>query len=120
LQRQAASLQTAASLALLQLSLTLAATTPLLTPLLPLPPHIHHRCRMVFVVVLSLSLTFLNYRGLNVVGHTAMTTTVFIITPFLLLCGLAAPYAEPRNWLAFDASTVQWSTFLNIMFWNLK
>jgi amino acid transporter len=75
---------------------------------------------MVFVVVLSLSLTYLNYRGLNVVGHTAMTTTIFIITPFLLLCGLAAPHAQPANWLKFDASAVKWSTFLNIMFWNLK
>lgn len=75
---------------------------------------------MVFVVALSLSLTYLNYRGLNVVGHTAMTTTIFIITPFLLLCGLAAPHAQPANWLKFDPAAVKWSTFLNIMFWNLK
>lgn len=77
-------------------------------------------CRLVFVVVLSLSLTYLNYRGLNVVGHTAMTTTIFIITPFVLLCALAAPHAQPSNWLRFEPEKVQLSTFLNIMFWNLK
>lgn len=72
------------------------------------------------MLALSLSLTYLNYRGLNVVGHTAMTTTIFIITPFVLLCGLAAPHADPANWTKFEPGAVQWSTFLNIMFWNLK
>jgi amino acid transporter len=75
---------------------------------------------MLFVLALSFSLTYLNYRGLNVVGHTAMTTTIFIIAPFVLLCGLAAPHAQPANWMKFDPGAVQWSTFLNIMFWNLK
>jgi amino acid transporter len=54
---------------------------------------------MVFLVTVSLLLTYLNYRGLNVVGQTAMTTTLFIITPFVLLCVLAAPHVEPTNWL---------------------
>lgn len=51
------------------------------------------------MLAVSLSLTYLNYRGLSVVGHTAMTTTIFIITPFVLLCALAAPHATPSNWL---------------------
>lgn len=54
---------------------------------------------MAFLLSVSLLLTYLNYRGLNVVGQTAMTTTLFIITPFVLLCLLAAPHVEPSNWL---------------------
>jgi amino acid transporter len=54
---------------------------------------------MAFLVTVSLLLTYLNYRGLNVVGQTAMTTTLFIIMPFVLLCVLAAPHVEPTNWL---------------------
>eukprot|EP00775_Hariotina_reticulata_P008091 gene8091-8284_t len=76
--------------------------------------------RMVFLLVLSLLLTYLNYRGLHVVGNFAVTTTILIAMPFLLLCALALPQAQPANWLKVDYSTVQWGTFLNIMFWNLN
>jgi hypothetical protein len=71
-------------------------------------------------MTLSLCLTYLNYRGLSAVGHTALTTTVFVAAPFVLLCGLAAPHAQPANWFVFEPSKVQLSTFINIMFWNLK
>uniref|UniRef100_A0A383VUM4 Amino acid permease/ SLC12A domain-containing protein n=1 Tax=Tetradesmus obliquus TaxID=3088 RepID=A0A383VUM4_TETOB len=76
--------------------------------------------RMAFLLSVSLLLTYLNYRGLNVVGQTAMTTTLFIITPFLLLCLLAAPHVEPSNWLQVDWGSVKWGTYLNILFWNLN
>lgn len=49
-----------------------------------------------------------------------MTTTLFIIAPFLLLCAFAAPQVNPSNWLQVDVKSVQWGTFLNIMFWNLN
>lgn len=74
---------------------------------------------MAFVLSTSLLLTYLNYRGLSVVGNTAMSTTLFIAAPFLLLCLLAAPHAQPANWLKVDWGAVQWGTYLNIMFWNL-
>jgi len=56
-------------------------------------------CRMVFLLVLSLLLTYLNYRGLHVVGNFAITTTILIAMPFLFLCALALPQAQPSNWL---------------------
>jgi amino acid transporter len=62
---------------------------------------------MVFLVTVSLLLTYLNYRGLNVVGQTAMTTTLFIIMPFVLLCILAAPHVEPTNWLQVGGDLAQ-------------
>ncbi|KAI8466644.1 MAG: amino acid permease-domain-containing protein [Monoraphidium minutum] len=76
--------------------------------------------RVVFVVCLSIALTYMNYRGLQVVGGAAVTTTVFITAPFLLLCAFALPRADPSNWLRVDLPAVQWGTFLNIMFWNLN
>ncbi|WIA35330.1 hypothetical protein OEZ86_003784 [Tetradesmus obliquus] len=76
--------------------------------------------RMAFLLSVSLLLTYLNYRGLNVVGQTAMTTTLFIITPFVLLCLLAGPHVEPSNWLQVDWGSVKWGTYLNILFWNLN
>lgn len=77
------------------------------------------RRSMAFVLSTSLLLTYLNYRGLSVVGNTAMSTTLFIAAPFLLLCLLAAPHARPENWFKLDLDAVQWGTYLNIMFWNL-
>lgn len=49
-----------------------------------------------------------------------MSTTVFIATPFILLCAFAAPKLQPANWVAVDWGSVQWGTFLNVMFWNLN
>ncbi|KIY95241.1 Arginine/agmatine antiporter [Monoraphidium neglectum] len=76
--------------------------------------------RVAFVVCLSVALTYMNYRGLQVVGNAALTTTLFIIAPFVLLCAFAAPRVDPSNWLKVDLPSVQWGTFLNIMFWNLN
>jgi amino acid transporter len=56
----------------------------------------------------------------KVVGNAAMTTTLFIVAPFVLLCAFAAPHVTPSNWLQVDWGSVQWGTFLNIMFWNLN
>lgn len=47
---------------------------------------------------MSLMLSFLNYRGLTVVGHTITTSILAIVIPFVLLCLLSIPYVEPTNW----------------------
>ncbi len=59
-------------------------------------------------------------RGLNVVGHTAVSSTLAILVPFIVLSLLCIPRARPSNWLVMDLDSVDWATFLNIMFWNLN
>lgn len=76
--------------------------------------------RTVFVVGMSLLLTYLNYRGLAVVGNTALTTTLFILLPFLLLTAFSVPHINVGNWVEVDWSAIKWGTFLNVMFWNLN
>ena len=76
--------------------------------------------RLAFLLAMSALLTWLNYRGLHVVGGTAVATTLFILAPFVLLCALCAPRVQPANWTVVDWPSVQWGTFLNIMFWNLN
>ena len=71
----------------------------------------------ILPAVASLLLAFLNYRGLNIVGWAAVAMTAFIIVPFVVLIGLAAPNVQPRNWAVQDWSAVQWGPFLNVMFW---
>lgn len=42
--------------------------------------------RMVVLVALNLALTYMNYRGLHVVGNAAVAMTVFTLAPFVLMC----------------------------------
>mmetsp|Transcript_4868 Transcript_4868/g.13997 ORF Transcript_4868/g.13997 Transcript_4868/m.13997 type:complete len:580 (+) Transcript_4868:264-2003(+) len=76
--------------------------------------------RTVLLFAVSLALSYLNYRGLSVIGGTAVASTAYIIVPFVVMAALAAPHIEPRNWLVQDWGTVQWGSFINVMFWNLN
>jgi amino acid transporter len=73
--------------------------------------------RRLLLFVLSVALSYLNYRGLSVVGNTAIASTVFIIVPFVVMGGAAVPQIKPSNWLKQDWGKVQWGPFINVMFW---
>jgi amino acid transporter len=72
--------------------------------------------RMLFLVGLNLALTYMNYRGLHVVGKVAVAMTAFTLLPFIIMCVLGAPHVQPANWLVVDWKTVQWVPFLNVRF----
>lgn len=76
--------------------------------------------RTLFLVGLNLALTYMNYRGLHVVGKVAVAMTAFTLLPFILMCLLGAPHVDPSNWLVVDWKAVQWVPFLNVMFWSLN
>ncbi len=48
---------------------------------------------------MSFLLSYLNYRGLTVVGHTITTAVLVILVPFIILTVLSVPHVQPRNWL---------------------
>lgn len=73
--------------------------------------------RRVLLFALSLALSYLNYRGLAVIGNTAVASTVFIIVPFVVMAGLAVPKIQPSNWAKQNWKTVAWGPFINVMFW---
>ena len=54
------------------------------------------------------------------VGHTITTAVLVIVVPFIILTVLSVPHIQPGNWLKMDLEAVDWSTFLNVMFWNLN
>ncbi|PRW20630.1 putative polyamine transporter isoform A [Chlorella sorokiniana] len=76
--------------------------------------------RMVFLIGFNAALTYLNYRGLHVVGDAAIGMTVFTLLPFVVICLLGLPHVKPANWVRVDWGTVQWLPFLEVMFWNLN
>ncbi|PSC67221.1 putative polyamine transporter isoform A [Micractinium conductrix] len=76
--------------------------------------------RLIFLVGLNFALSYLNYRGLHVVGEAAIGMTIFTLLPFLAMVLLGLPHVQPSNWVKVDWDTVEWLPFLNVMFWCLN
>jgi amino acid transporter len=58
----------------------------------PVGCHVHRRPLLLSLIAL---LTYLSFRGLTVVGRTAVVLTAFTLLPFALFCVMAAPSFDP-------------------------
>lgn len=76
--------------------------------------------RIIAVLFLTAALTYMNYRGLTIVGWVAIMLGVFSLLPFVYMGFVAIPKLEPARWLVVDMSTVDWGLYLNTLFWNLN
>ncbi|XP_050232440.1 probable polyamine transporter At1g31830 isoform X2 [Mercurialis annua] len=76
--------------------------------------------RIVAIIVLTAALTYMNYRGLTIVGWAAILLGVFSLLPFVFMGLVAIPRLEPSRWLVVDLSNVNWGLYLNTLFWNLN
>ncbi|XP_044501410.1 probable polyamine transporter At1g31830 isoform X2 [Mangifera indica] len=69
---------------------------------------------------LTAILTFLNYRGLVIVGWVAILLGVFSLLPFIVMGFVAIPKLEPSRWLVVNLHNVNWNLYLNTLFWSLN
>uniref|UniRef100_J3NEH4 Polyamine transporter n=1 Tax=Oryza brachyantha TaxID=4533 RepID=J3NEH4_ORYBR len=76
--------------------------------------------RSLAVLALTAALTYLNFRGLHLVGLSALALTAFSLSPFVALTVLALPKIRPSRWLAVDARAIEPRAYFNSMFWNLN
>ncbi|KAL4290423.1 hypothetical protein GQ457_14G002730 [Hibiscus cannabinus] len=76
--------------------------------------------RIFAVLALTLVLTYMNYRGLTIVGWVAVVLGVFSILPFVVMGLVSIPKLEPSRWLVVDMHHVDWNLYLNTLFWNLN
>lgn len=76
--------------------------------------------RMAAVLVLTAFLTYMNYRGLAVVGWIAIMLGVFSVLPFFFMGLIAIPKLETSRWFVVDLNNVNWGLYLNTLFWNLN
>eukprot|EP00898_Chlorokybus_atmophyticus_P002314 jgi/Chlat1/3083/Chrsp21S03331 len=79
--------------------------------------------RPLLLAAITASLTLLNWRGLVVVGNTAVAVAAFSLLPFCLMIVLGLPRLEPARWWpesGFDWHMIEWGGFINILFWNLN
>lgn len=74
----------------------------------------------LFVIVVALLLSYMNYRGLTVMGKSMMVSALVIVVPFLLLVLLSIPHIKPANWGEYKEEKVNWGTFINVMFWYVE
>ncbi|KAK4848896.1 hypothetical protein QYF36_018410 [Acer negundo] len=76
--------------------------------------------RSVSALCLTVFLTYLNYRGLIIVGWVAVLLGVFTLLPFLVMGLVAIPKLKPSRWFVVNLRNVDWSLYLNTLFWNLN
>lgn len=76
--------------------------------------------RIPALVSITVSLTYLNYRGLHIVGFSAVMLAAFSLLPFVVMSVLSIPKIRPRRWLVVDFKRVNWREYFNSMFWNLN
>ncbi|KAK9163699.1 hypothetical protein Syun_004601 [Stephania yunnanensis] len=76
--------------------------------------------RIPALMGITVSLTYLNYRGLNIVGFSAVALAVFSLCPFVVLGVLSIPRIRPRKWIVVNWGNVDWRGYFNSMFWNLN
>ncbi|CAA0820519.1 Probable polyamine transporter [Striga hermonthica] len=92
-----------------------------LRPLLGLPGGLlETAARIPALPAITVVLTYLNYRGLHIVGYSAVLLACFSLFPFLVMGILAVPRLRPRRWLAMDYGRVSWRGYFNSLFWNLN
>nr|XP_048336428.1 probable polyamine transporter At1g31830 isoform X2 [Ziziphus jujuba var. spinosa]XP_048336431.1 probable polyamine transporter At1g31830 isoform X2 [Ziziphus jujuba var. spinosa] len=76
--------------------------------------------RVTAILVLTALLTYMNYRGLTIVGWVAVLLGVFSLLPFIVMGFIAIPKLEPSRWFVVDLDNVDWNLYLNTLFWNLN
>ncbi|PKU68039.1 putative polyamine transporter [Dendrobium catenatum] len=76
--------------------------------------------RTLAVLILTVGLTYMNYRGLAIVGWVAVFLGVFSILPFIVMGFIAIPRLDVSRWLIADFNNVDWGLYLNTLFWNLN
>ncbi|XP_057734788.1 probable polyamine transporter At1g31830 [Arachis stenosperma] len=76
--------------------------------------------RIIAVLILTLALTYMNYRGLTIVGWIAVFLGIFSLLPFMVMGVIAVPRLKPRRWIMVDLKNVNWGLYLNTLFWNLN
>ncbi|XP_043692197.1 probable polyamine transporter At3g13620 [Telopea speciosissima] len=78
--------------------------------------------RVIAVCAATLSLTFLNYTGLAIVGYTAVALAVVSMLPFYIMGLVSIPKLQPHRWISMGDPGLKkdWHLYLNTLFWNLN
>lgn len=79
--------------------------------------------RWTFICIITIVLTYFNYRGLEVVGNVAIVICVLSLLPFVAFCILGFPKVDVSRWFTVPEgglADVDWQLLLNTFFWNIN
>ncbi|CAM8880727.1 unnamed protein product [Rhodiola kirilowii] len=76
--------------------------------------------RGLAALALTIALTYMNYRGLTIVGWVAILLGILSMLPFVFMGLIALPTLEPSRWFVVDFEDVNWNLYINTLFWNLN
>lgn len=76
--------------------------------------------RMIAILVLTFTLTYVNYRGMTLVGWVAILLGVFSLLPFSVMGIISIPKINPSRWFMVNFKNVDWGLYFNVLFWNLN
>lgn len=73
--------------------------------------------RWLIGVSLVTGVTWLNVRGIRLVGLASIVFTFIVLAPFAVMVAAGAPQVQPANWL-LRSDTIDWALLLSILLWN--
>ncbi|KAK7252552.1 hypothetical protein RIF29_36586 [Crotalaria pallida] len=76
--------------------------------------------RVIATWGLTILLTYMNYRGLTIVGFFSVFLGVFSLIPFVVMGFISIPKLKPKRWFVTNLKGVNWNLYLNTLFWNLN
>jgi len=79
--------------------------------------------RWLFTFAVTMVLTYLNYRGLDIVGNMAIGICLLSMLPFVVFCVLGSFKVQPARWLQTPVggiAAVDWRLLINTFFWNIN
>jgi amino acid transporter len=63
------------------------------------------------------AMTWMNIRGIRLVGWTSIVFTLLVLAPFAVLVFLGAPQIQPSVWLN-RTGAIDWAVLLSVLLWN--
>ncbi|KAJ0978609.1 hypothetical protein J5N97_014083 [Dioscorea zingiberensis] len=75
--------------------------------------------RGLFITLLIITLSFINYTGLTIVGYVAVALGIVSLLPFVLMTCMAAPEVRPARWTEVRKK-IDWGLYMNTLFWNMN
>lgn len=73
--------------------------------------------RWLIGTTVILAITWLNIRGIQLVGFLSILFTLFVLAPFVIMVFLGASRVETTHWFA-STGNVNWTLLLIVLLWN--
>ena len=78
----------------------------------------------LFLTTFTLSMSYVNYRGLHIIGAGGAIAIILVLCPFMIMAIVGFPMIEwselAQGKPASEISPLAFVSFLNVMFWNLN